>query len=170
MKNIFLIGMPGCGKSTVGKLLVSKTGQKFYDADDALEEYYQQKISDIFAEKGEEGFRQMETETIRRLAALQNTVVATGGGAVTQERNMELAKENGVVVFIDRPVENILADIVTAHRPLLAKGAERLHRLYAERIDLYRKAADIIIENTNDLEFVVNAIIEGVKKYENHGN
>lgn len=170
MKNIFLIGMPGCGKSAVGKLLADKTGKNFYDADDALENYYQQKISNIFSEKGENVFRQMETETLRRLSALENAVIATGGGAVTRPVNMKLAKENGVIVFIDRSVENILSDVVITHRPLLADGAEHLYGLYRDRIGLYRKYADITADNSKNLDFVVNTIIKGVKNYENYGH
>lgn len=169
MINIYLIGMPGCGKSLIGKLLSGKTGQEFYDADDALEEFYHQKINDIFSEKGEAGFREMETETLRRLSHLDNAVIATGGGAVTRPVNMELAQKSGIIVFIDRPVENILSDVVCAHRPLLADSAERLHTLYRDRIALYRKYADITVENTKEPDFVANTIIEGVKNYENHG-
>lgn len=170
MKNIFLIGMPGCGKSTLGKMVAVKTKRNFYDADDELEQYYQMKITDIFNKHGEDAFRQMETETIQRLSLLHNSIIATGGGAVTRSINMEIAKKNDLVVFIDRPVKSILSDIVTEHRPLLADDAERLLQLYRDRIDLYRMYADIIIENTKTPELVINAIIEGVRTYENHDN
>ena len=101
MKNIVLIGMPGCGKSTFGKRLARRLGYKFYDADDVLEEREQRTIKDFFAES-EDAFRAAETRTLAFLAELEGVVIATGGGAVKRSENMELMKRNGAVVFLDR--------------------------------------------------------------------
>lgn len=165
--NVILVGMPGCGKTAVGKRLAKQMALDFFDADEELERYYHRKIPDIFEQDGEAGFRRMETATLLRLFQHDGCVIATGGGAVTREENMQAAGKHGVIVFINRPVEHILSDIVTAHRPLLAGGAEKLHRLYEERFALYRSYADLEIENTADLNTAVQTIMQGVNEYEN---
>ena len=149
MKNIVLIGMPGCGKSTFGKRLARRLGRKFYDADEVLEEREQRTIKDFFAES-EDAFRAAETRTLAYLAELEDAVIATGGGAVKRTENMELMKRNGVVIFLDRKPEQILGNIEGDARPLLAEDKQRIFKLYEERIDLYRKYADKIITNSGD--------------------
>lgn len=149
MKNIVLIGMPGCGKSTFGKRLAKKLGRKFYDADEVLEELEQRTIKDFFAES-EDAFRAAETRTLAYLATLEGVVIATGGGAVKRAENMDLMKRDGVVVFLDRKPEQILGNIEGDARPLLAADKQRIFKLYEERIDLYRKYADKIITNSGD--------------------
>ena len=149
MKNIVLIGMPGCGKSTFGKRLAKKLGRKFYDADEVLEEREQRTIKDFFAES-EDAFRAAETRTLAYLATLEGVVIATGGGAVKRAENMDLMKRDGVVVFLDRKPEQILGNIEGDARPLLAADKQRIFKLYEERIDLYRKYADKIITNSGD--------------------
>ena len=149
MKNIVLIGMPGCGKSTFGKRLAKKMGRSFYDADTVLEEREARTIKDFFAES-EDAFRAAETRTLAYLAELEGVVIATGGGAVKRAENMELMKRDGVVVFLDRKPEQILGNIEGDARPLLAADKQRIFKLYEERIDLYRKYADKIITNSGD--------------------
>lgn len=149
MKNIVLIGMPGCGKSTFGKRLAKKMGRSFYDADTVLEEREARTIKDFFAES-EDAFRAAETRTLAYLAELEGVVIATGGGAVKRAENMELMKRNGVVVFLDRKPEQILGNIEGDARPLLAADKQRIFKLYEERINLYRKYADKIITNSGD--------------------
>ena len=149
MKNIVLIGMPGCGKSTFGKRLAKRLGRKFYDADEVLEQREQRTIKDFFAES-EDAFRAAETRTLAFLAELEDAVIATGGGAVKRSENMERMKHKGVVVFLDRKPEQILGNIEGDARPLLAADKQRIFKLYEERIDLYRKYADKIITNSGD--------------------
>lgn len=149
MKNIVLIGMPGCGKSTFGKRLAKKMGRSFYDADTVLEEREARTIKDFFAES-EDAFRAAETRTLAYLAELEGVVIATGGGAVKRAENMELMKRKGVVVFLDRKPEQIFGNIEGDARPLLAADKQRIFKLYEERIDLYRKYADKIITNSGD--------------------
>ena len=150
MKNIVVIGMPGCGKSTFGKRLARRLGRKLYDADDVLEEREQRTIKDFFAES-EDAFRTAETRTLAYLAELEDAVIATGGGAVKRAENMELMKRNGVVIFLDRKPEQILGNIEGDARPLLAEDKQRIFKLYEERIDLYRRYADKIITNSGDV-------------------
>ena len=162
MKNIVLIGMPGCGKSTFGKRLAKRLGRSFYDADEVLEQREQRTIKDFFAES-EDDFRAAETRTLAYLAELKNAVIATGGGAVKRAENMELMKRQGVVVFIDRKPEQILGNIEGDARPLLAADKQRIFKLYEERIDLYRKYADKIITNSGDFGRTL-AALEGYAK------
>ena len=149
MKNIVLIGMPGCGKSTFGKRLARRLSLSFYDADEVLEQREQRTIKDFFAES-EDSFRAAETRTLAYLSELEGVIIATGGGAVKRAENMELLKRKGVVVFIDRKPEQILGNIEGDARPLLAADKQRIFKLYEERIDLYRKYADKIITNSGD--------------------
>ena len=155
MKNIVLIGMPGCGKSTFGKRLARRLGYKFYDADDVLEQREQRTIKDFFAES-EDAFRAF-------LAELEGAIIATGGGAVKRAENMELMKCKGVVVFLDRKPEQILGNIEGDARPLLAADKQRIFNLYEERIELYRKYADKIITNTGEFGKTL-AALEGYAK------
>ena len=149
MKNIVLIGMPGCGKTTFGKRLARRLSLSFYDADEVLEQREQRTIKNFFAES-EDAFRSAETRTLAYLSELEGVISATGGGAVKRAENMELLKRKGVVVFIDRKPEQILGNIEGDARPLLAADKQRIFKLYEERIDLYRKYADKIITNSGD--------------------
>ena len=149
MKNIVLIGIPGCGKTTFGKRLARRLSLSFYDADEVLEQREQRTIKNFFAES-EDAFRSAETRTLAYLSELEGVIIATGGGAVKRAENMELLKRKGVVVFIDRKPEQILGNIEGDARPLLAADKQRIFKLYEERIDLYRKYADKIITNSGD--------------------
>lgn len=146
MKNIIIIGMPGSGKSTFGRALALKTGRIFLDADDVLEAREKRSIKSFFAES-EDTFRAAETRTLKYLSALDNVVIATGGGAIKRPENMELLKKKGSVIFIDRLPENIIGIIEGDVRPLLAADKKRIYQLYDERIELYRRYADYIAPN-----------------------
>lgn len=163
MKNIVLIGMPGCGKSTFGKRLAKKIALPFYDADAVLEEREQRTIKDFFAES-EDAFRAAETRTLAYLAQLQGAVIATGGGAVKRRENMALVKREGVVVFLDRKPENILGCLAGDERPLLAADKKRIYTLYDERIALYRQYADYTVENNGDFGSVMRGLLEIVQE------
>ena len=152
MKNIVLIGMPACGKSTIGYWLSQKTNYPFFDADKHLEEKENRIISDIFANEGEEYFRDLETKYLKELSERQGIIISTGGGAV---------KKNGIVIFLDRTIEDISREN-HENRPLL-QNIENLWKLYDERINLYRKYADIIIKNDDDMDVVTERIITALK-------
>jgi len=144
-ENIILIGMPGCGKSTLGKLLAEHLDRPFFDADAALAEHAGRSIPDIFREEGEEGFRLRESETLAALCKQSGSVIATGGGAVTRERNYPLLHQNGKILFLDISPENL----PTEGRPLsMARTPEALYR---ERLPLYRRFADITVPVTRDI-------------------
>lgn len=160
MKNIILIGMPGCGKSTLGRALAESLHRSFVDADTFLEEKEGKSIPELFA-VSEDCFRDAEERTIEALAARESLVIATGG-VVKRSVNIERLKKTGTIYFIDRRPEYIAGDVEVSTRPLLAEGSGKVYTLYHERIALYRKAADEIIENTGSLESVLQRLLEAV--------
>lgn len=147
-ENIVLTGMPGSGKSTIGKLLAEKLNMNFVDSDEKIVETAGMSIPDIFRLKGEKVFRDMEEEVIKELSLLQNTVIATGGGAVLRQENVDRLRRNGRIYFIDRALEALVA---TADRPL-SSDREMLEKRFEERYDTYLKTADRVIKCSNDAE------------------
>ncbi len=164
MKNIILIGMPGSGKTSIGKELAKLIDFNFFDCDRAIEELAGKSVMEIFEDKGEEFFRQMETETLKFLLLKSNTIISTGGGVVEKTENIDILRKCGTVIFINRPLENIMGDINTSHRPLLKSGKERLVTIFERRIDLYKDACDIEIENKGSIQAVAKKILDEVKK------
>ncbi len=146
MENLILIGMPGCGKTTVGRILAEELGKQFVDADQALEEAAGRKITDIIPQDGEEAFRQMETDTLAELGKRSGLVIATGGGCVTQSRNYPLLHQNGTIFWLTRD----LAKLPTDGRPLSQRG--KLSVLYQAREPLYRRFSDCIISNDGAIQ------------------
>jgi len=161
-RNIVLIGMPASGKSTIGKLLSKKISYEYYDADKYLERKEKVKISTLFSEKGEEYFRNLETKYLRELSQKNGIIISTGGGAVKREENMEILKEKGIVVFLSRKIEDIAKENHEA-RPLL-KDINNIYKLYDERIELYKRYSDIIIENNGTLQEVTDRTAEEIEK------
>lgn len=153
-ENIVLIGMPGSGKSTVGKILAEKTGREFIDTDEIITRENGD-ISAIFEKFGENEFRNIENGVIKRVSAMQGKIIATGGGAVLREENIDFLKLNGKVYFIDRPLEEIVA---TPDRPL-SKDRESLEKRYNERYGLYKKACDKQIYSTGTACDTADAIL-----------
>ena len=156
MKNTVLIGMPGCGKSTLGRLLAERCGKGFVDADEKIVELAGKSIPEIFAEDGEEVFREWETKALAELGKQSGLVIATGGGCVTRERNYPLLHQNGVIYWVKREI----AQLPTQGRPLSQRG--KLEDMYAIRKPLYENFADHEIDNTTDLETALNAMIHTV--------
>lgn len=148
MKNLVLIGLPGCGKTSFGQQLAAALGRPFYDADQVLEAREGRSIKSFFAES-EAAFREAESRTLAYLAGLQGCVIACGGGAVKREENMRLLAAQGCIIFIDRSPQAILASgtIAGDERPLLAAVKERIFTLYQERIGLYRRYSAYTVDN-----------------------
>ena len=157
MKNIILIGMPACGKSTIGYRLSKKIDCLLFDADKYLEEKENRIISDIFSNEGEEYFRELETKYLKELSEKNGIIISTGGGAVKKKENIDILKRNGIVVFLNREIADIYKEN-HENRPLL-QDINNIQRLYDERINLYRKYADIIIKNNDDMDVIVDRII-----------
>lgn len=164
---ISLIGMPGSGKSTIGRMLAQQLGWDFVDMDDYVQEISGSSIPALF-NQSEAVFRRWETEACRQLSRRRHTVIACGGGVVLDPENLILLKAGGAVAWIDRPLEHILRDIDTESRPLLKDGANRLFNLYEQRKDLYRQGADWRITNTGAMEDVVSRLLQYLKGSESY--
>lgn len=153
-QNVVLIGMPGCGKSTIGKRLASQLSKRFIDTDEEILKQIGISIPEFFERYGESKFREIETKIIKELSAVQNAVIATGGGAILNTANIDFLKENGVVFFIDRPFENL---VYSSDRPL-SSSRDMMKKRYDERYDLYKACADKIIKTTQILEDNITAV------------
>lgn len=154
MENMVLIGMPGCGKSTVGKLLAQQTGKVFIDADDEIVLQAGKSIPEIFTASGEEGFRAWETKVLADLGKQSGLVIATGGGCVTRQENYPLLHQNGRIYWIKRDIEKL----PTEGRPLSQEG--KLQEMYRIRQPLYQYFSDCIVDNNGFAEDTVNAIMK----------
>lgn len=155
-QNIVLIGMPSCGKTTIGKKILRITGRKFTDTDDIIEEKIGMPIADFFAESGEAAFRDIEAEVIADVCREGGGVIATGGGAVLRPENVRAMKRNGRVVFIDRPLERL---ITTSSRPL-SSDRESLKKRYEERYDIYCGAADVRIKAKGTVKQITDTVLK----------
>lgn len=158
MNNIYLIGMPGCGKSTIARIISKHLNKEYIDADVYLEKKYNECIADIFAVRGEADFRLKETSVLEELSQKDDIIISTGGGVVVTYKNKDIMKKTGVVIFIDCQPEVILSNSSLSGRPLL-KDKTRIFELYKERIDLYKNFSDIIIDNNGKIEDTVSQII-----------
>ena len=159
--NIVLIGMPSCGKTTVGNILGARLSKTFVDTDALIVEADGRTIPEIFSADGEGFFRKLETEAVLNVAKENNKIIATGGGVVLNEANIEGLKANGRIYFIDRPLEELCA---TDDRPL-SGNAQELQKRYNERYHLYRKYADVIIDGSGNVESVAKRIEEDYYGY-----
>lgn len=158
MKNIVLIGMPGCGKSTIGSLLAQKLERKFVDADEEIIHLAGKPIPDIFAQDGEEVFRQWETTALENLGRQSGLVIATGGGCVTRKRNYPALHQNGNIVWLERD----LCLLPTDGRPL--SQANRLEEMYTVRKPQYESFTDIRVENAGSPEQTVQEILSQLEE------
>ena len=140
IENIVLIGMPGCGKSTLGKMLAKRTGKAFVDMDAVIEETAGTSIPEIFAQYGEKHFRDLETDAAKSLGKEKGQIIATGGGVILRPENMKALSQNGRVVFIQRPLENLATD----GRPL-SKDLDTLKDMYDIRFPLYNKYSNCTV-------------------------
>ena len=158
-KNIVLIGMPGAGKTTTGKMLHGRLGLKFVDMDKFIVEESGKTIPELFA-VSECHFRDAESSAVKKLSIENSAIIATGGGVIKRKENIDELKKQGIIVFIDRPLANIADDVELAIRPLLKDGVQKLYDLYDERYEIYKNCCDFYVLNDRKIEDVVDAIIE----------
>lgn len=161
MKNIVLIGMPACGKSTLGVVLAKTLGRGFIDTDLVIQQQQKRLLQDIINEDGLEKFLDCERDAILSVVC-ENCVIATGGSVVFREEAIEHLKVNGVIIFIDVPVEKLekrLSNIKT--RGIAADKGETVEQIYRERLPLYKKYADITLDASDgNIEQSVEKLIE----------
>ena len=153
MENVVLIGMPGSGKSTIGRALAERLGREFVDADTEITKAAGMPIPEIFAQSGESGFREIETKVLNDIGKKSGLVISTGGGCVTQVRNYPLLHQNSKIFCLNRNLEQLPTD----GRPLSQKG--NLEEMYRIRKPMYDHFADYIIDNNGEPEETVSQII-----------
>ncbi|MDR3596018.1 shikimate kinase [Clostridium sp.] len=154
---VVLIGMPGCGKSTIGKLVSDELNIKYFDMDKYIENMTSKTIPELF-EKGEDYFRDFETLACKELSEKSSILISSGGGVIKRQENIEILKKEALIIFIDRPLDDLLSDIDTSNRPLLKEGREKLVKLYEERYELYKLSADVIVNNDKGLRETVDEV------------
>ena len=154
--NIALIGMPGSGKTTVSKLLAERLNRPMVDCDLEIVRRCGYPITEIFGRQGEAEFRQIETETLAEIARESGQIISTGGGVVTQKANMQLLRQNSLLIWLDRPLEQLA---ISKARPL-SPTAEANARLFQQRAPLYAKYADWRVDNEEDAQVVADKIYE----------
>ena len=154
MQNIVLIGMPGCGKTTLGKALADRLGRPFYDADAVLEQRTGRSIPEIFRCDGEAAFRALETQTLAELGKGSGAVIATGGGCVTRPENAPLLRQNGRVVWVKRPLDRL----PVSGRPISQRMSAAA--IYAQRRDRYAAFAAYTVENNGPLAETLAKLLE----------
>lgn len=160
--NIVLTGMPGSGKSTIGKL-INIDGFEFIDTDDEIVKRCGISIKELIDEKGEKYFRDLETEVIRNVSSGLNRIISTGGGAILREENVSYLKENGTIFFINADFNRLKA---TEDRPL-SDTEDKLKKLYSERIGIYKSTADVVVPDMSspkeEAEYIIQKRLEQIK-------
>jgi shikimate kinase len=170
--NIFLVGMMGAGKTTIGKSLAQQSGKAFLDSDEEIQQRTGVTIAHIFDVEGEAGFRQREANILQELVQRNNIVLATGGGAVLSESNREALRHNGIVVYLKSSVHDLWQR--TRHdrsRPLLQNADPRakLKELFEKRDPLYTQVADLIVPTgKQSVHILVSQLQQELENYTNH--
>lgn len=156
--NLVFIGMPSCGKSTISRQLANNLHKEWIDLDEEIEKEAGMKIAEIFERYGEDRFRNFETQVTFKNCIKNNVVIACGGGIILREENIEALSQNGIIIYLDRPLDNLIR-----HDPSRPKLKEGIHTLYKERKDLYEKACDIKIKNDKTIQKTMQICIESLK-------
>lgn len=165
--DIILIGMPGSGKTTLGKIIAEKTGLDFVDLDEEIESSEKKTITEIFSSDGEAYFREKETECLLKSLG-KDRIISTGGGIVTTAENIDiLASSSACVVFIDKPIKKIIKNIDAKNRPLLSQNVKRIYTLFEERYKKYILTCNIMVTNNRSAKVTAKKIISKVEKYKN---
>ncbi len=157
--NLVIIGMPGSGKSTIGKLIAKEFCMNYIDTDIEIERESKLTIPEIFEKYGELHFRNLESEAIKRASVLKNTVISTGGGAILRDENRSNLKMNSTVVFIDRDLEKL----ATGGRPL-SKNLDAIKAILDVRLPIYRELSDVIVSNNGSVEDAVLNVLKAVNR------
>ncbi|MDY3278777.1 MAG: shikimate kinase [Eubacteriales bacterium] len=165
--HIFLVGMAGAGKTSLGRRLAQNLNMRFVDTDQRVSEMLGMSVNEIFAAFGESFFRNAETGALMELVGQPPCIVSTGGGLCTIQENVTIMKNHGIIIHIDRPLDQILSDIKMDRRPTLAGGSrEDVIDQYNRRIGYYRAAADYRLDNSKGFVMGVKNLTELVEGLE----
>ncbi len=162
-KNIVLCGFMGCGKSTIGKQLAKELNRELIDLDDYIEQKEKMKITEIFSQYGEEHFRDLEHMAVKELSNKNGLVISSGGGTLIFERNVEILKENSVIIYLESSLEEIKDRLKNdTKRPLLQKPNkdEIMQELYNKRVPIYKKSSDYTVNSDKTIKLIVKDICE----------
>ncbi len=164
-RHIFLIGMQGCGKSSLGKRVARETGLSFMDTDAMVAASAGCTVNEFFEKYGEETFRRAETGALSLLTRERPMIISTGGGTIMNPVNRHIMRAWGAIVLIDRPLEEILSDIKLDRRPTLRDGGlAEVERVYNERIGVYRSLADITVRNDQGYHMAVYTLTRLIRE------
>lgn len=158
MKNIILIGMMGCGKTTVGGLLAQRLGRTLADTDQLIEDREGRSIPAIFAENGEEYFRDLELIVSKELSEREDLIVSCGGGLPLRAEAIAALKKNGIAFWLDRDPGETYDGLDTAGRPLAQGGREDFVKRYQDRAPVYRAAADYLVLNPESADYAARLV------------
>jgi shikimate kinase len=164
-RHIFLIGMQGCGKSSLGKRVARETGLSFMDTDAMVAASAGCTVNEFFEKYGEDTFRRAETGALSLLTRERPMIISTGGGTIMNPVNRHIMRAWGAIVLIDRPLEEILSDIKLDRRPTLRDGGlAEVERVYNERIGVYRSLADITVRNDQGYHMAVYTLTRLIRE------
>ena len=163
MKNIILIGMMGCGKTTLGTLLAEKLNRTLVDTDALIVEREGRSINEIFANHGEGYFREREQDVSEELGQMQDLIIACGGGLPMQEACMAALKQNGTVIWLRRDPGETYDTMDNSARPLAQQGRQDFLDRFAQREPVYRSCADLVIKDFSSPEITLNKILEALQ-------
>lgn len=153
MRNVYLIGMPGSGKSALGKRVAEITGWEFCDLDELVVEMSgEPDVAQIFSKRGMQNFRDLEKKALKKISDKEHIIVATGGGIVLDPDNVTQMAASGRTVLLDVSIDTLKKRIDVGSRPLIQNIEEALENMYWNRMDYYRRAANITMDNNGDLE------------------
>ncbi len=162
MKNFIIIGMPGSGKTSIGRLAAKEIGLDFIDLDKIIVEQHGN-ISDIFEKEGEDAFRDYETDILKASVLIQGKMISAGGGIIERKENIDILKKN-TVIFIDREPDDILKTLDSDSRPLLKGKREHIFELYERRYGKYLEAMDYHVLNKGTSADCINTIVQIIQK------
>lgn len=163
-RHIFLIGMPGSGKSALGKRVAQKLSIPYLDTDVALSEITGLDTAELYTRFGEKAFRDAETRLLQMLINTAPGMISTGGGLCLREENQKIMHNHGMVVLINRPLDEILQDVRAEKRPFLAQQSrEVFEKEYATRMPIYKSVADVVMDNGRGFHAGLNALEEIVR-------
>ncbi len=160
MKKIAFIGIMGCGKSSMAKDISRYLELQYISIDEMIEHELNLSIYEIFNKYGESFFRNIESEVLKKYVVQGNFIIDCGGGIILNKKNIEVLKENNyIIIFIDRKPEYIINNLDKSNRPLLEENSNTIHEIYNKRIEFYIKYSDYIVENNQDYDDSLKAMI-----------
>lgn len=167
---IILVGMPGSGKTTIGKILSEKLNYTFMDTDEIISNNENMTVEEIFSYKGEEYFRKLECKIIDDTMCIDKRVISTGGGLPVFNNNMDKLNKAGITVFLDIPLEVLIErNKASNERPLLKNNMEEnLMKLYKERLPIYNRAQIRISDHNKSINLISDSILNSIIEYKNN--